>query len=57
MDGGIGQFYASVTLPCGKMFPVCIYYEAEWAPELSGCCGERKNLKPIHEIIERLPGR
>jgi hypothetical protein len=33
MDGGIGQFCASVALPCGKMFPVSVYYEARWVPE------------------------
>jgi len=57
VDGVIGQFYASVALPCGKMFPVSIYYEAGWAPEWSGCCGEGKNLMPIHETVERLLGR
>jgi len=57
VDGGIGQFYASVALSCGKMFPVSIYYEAGWVPEWYGCCGEGKNLKLIHEILEQLPGR
>jgi len=40
-----------------KLFPVSTYCEAWWLQNGLGAVEKGKNLKPIHEIVERLPGR